>query len=569
MFYSFEELYFLNCLLVNTVLQLATNHRSHYFLCTTSMKSVLKFTALFLSVFLFTLVPSVQSQETPRNLEIIAPPPLTREFRGAWIATVANIDFPSKPGLTTDEQKAELIALVDKAQKLNFNAVIFQVRPTSDAFYASSYEPWSEYITGVMGKAPEPFYDPLAFAIEEAHKRGLELHAWFNPYRAYQGKGKSPISYNHISKTRPDLVKQYGKYLWLDPGEKEVQDYSLKVILDVVRRYDIDGVHLDDYFYPYPQRNKQGSVIDFPDEPSWQKYLSSGGKLNRADWRRENINTFVQTMYSSVKQEKPWVKVGISPFGAWKPGYPPQTKNIDNGKIFNAYESLYADSRKWLMNGWLDYFSPQLYWKIGQEDLSYPVLLNWWLEQNTKKRHIIPGLYTSRVANKSSGNWDAKEITDQVKITQGFLGAGGNVHFSMKALMQNRGGISDLLTEEVYAQPALVPASPWLNNTQPSKPEIIISKDIESGQIRLEWNSTDSQKSWLWVVQMNKGNGWSTEILPSQQNFYVVNDREVENVALSAVTRYGIQGKTAVVNLSSLTLSTTKMSFVLVVGGAG
>ena len=310
----------------------------------------------------------------------------------------------------------------------------------------------------------------MAIAVKEAHKRNLELHAWFNPYRAHHPETISPISANHISKTRPEFVKKYGKYLWLDPGEKQVQDYSLKVILDVVNRYDIDGVHIDDYFYPYPQRDEAGKKIDFPDEISFGKYLKAGGKLNRADWRRENINTFVKRMYESVKKQKPWVKVGISPFGVWQPGYPERITNIDSsGRGFNAYEQIYADSRKWLQQGWLDYLSPQLYWKIEQTAQSYPVLLNWWLSQNTKNRSIFPGIYTSRISNEKGKGWDASEIAYQIRTTRGFTKTSGNIHFSMKALMQNRDGIADVLKEEVYKKPALVPATPWLNNTQPKK----------------------------------------------------------------------------------------------------
>src|SRR5436309_8529319 len=201
----------------------------------------------------------------------IAPPKPLREFRGAWVATVANIDWPSKPGLSTSEQKAELISILNRAAQLKLDAIIFQVWPACDALYASSIEPWSEYLTGIMGNAPEPFYDPLSFAVEEAHKRALELHAWFNPYRAHHNAAKSLISANHISKTRPQLVRQYGKFLWLDPGEKEVQDYSLSVMQDVVKRYDIDGVHIDDYFYPYKEPDAAGQDLDFPDDASWKR----------------------------------------------------------------------------------------------------------------------------------------------------------------------------------------------------------------------------------------------------------------------------------------------------------
>lgn len=219
----------------------------------------------------------------------LAPPEPMREFRGAWIATVANIDWPSKPGLPVAQQKAELIALLDRAAQLHFNAIIFQVRPACDAMYASSLEPWSEYLTGTQGQAPEPFYDPLAFAIEEAHKRGLELHAWFNPYRARHLKAKSPVAPNHISQTHPEWVRKYGGQLWLDPGEPGVREHILRVVLDVVNRYDVDGVQFDDYFYPTPEKDADGHEIDFPDEASWKKYGEATG-LSRDDWRRENVN---------------------------------------------------------------------------------------------------------------------------------------------------------------------------------------------------------------------------------------------------------------------------------------
>ena len=260
-----------------------------------------------------------------------------REFRGLWIATVANIDWPSNPGLPSDVQQKQLLAILDKAAALHFNAVILQVRPACDALYPSNYEPCSKYLTGTMGQAPSPAYDPLAFAVTEAHKRGLELHAWFNPFRARHSSGKSPVAPNHISKTHPELVRSYGDMLWLDPGEPAAQDYSLNVIMDVVRRYDIDGVHLDDYFYPYKIKDADGNDVDFPDDVSWAKYQQSGGKLKRDDWHRQNVNTFIQHLYQSIKKEKPWVKFGVSPFGIWRPGTPPQIDGYD------AYDKLYAD----------------------------------------------------------------------------------------------------------------------------------------------------------------------------------------------------------------------------------
>lgn len=504
--------------------------------------------------FIFTKSPqhipqqSAVKQASPLHLPIIQkasnviPPPPNREFRGVWIATVINIDWPSQPGLTTKQQQTELIAILDKAVGLKLNAVIFQVRPACDTLYPSPYEPWSESLTGQMGKPPEPYYDPLAFAIEEAHKRGLELHAWFNPYRAYHAKAKSQISANHISKTHPEWVKQIGKFLWLDPGEKGVQNYLLAVIMDVLQRYNIDGVHLDDYFYP------ESEDIDFPDDASWQKYVQSGGELSRDDWRRDNINNFIERLYRAIKTEKSWVKFGISPFGIWRPGYPSQIKGFD------PYEKIYADSRKWLANGWLDYLSPQLYWKIEQTEQSYPVLLSWWTKQNTKKRHIWPGNYTSLVGEGNGISWPADEILSQIGKTRQQSGATGNIHFSMKTLMQNTKGISSLLTE-VYATSSLVPASPWLDNTPPAMPAIASYKNPTSGEIQLIWKPTSTKQVWLWVVQTKQGSEWTTMILPGRQTSYRLSRSGSQTfdkiVAVSAVNRYGTQGSPVVVEVKS------------------
>ncbi|HEX9938601.1 MAG TPA: family 10 glycosylhydrolase, partial [Longimicrobium sp.] len=304
-------------------------------------------------------------------------PSVRREFRGVWIATVANIDWPSRPGLPADSQRAELIALLDRAQALRLNAIVFQIRPAGDALYRSQLEPWSEYLTGAQGTPPSDGYDPLEFAITESHRRGMQLHAWFNPYRARHMSAKTPEAANHISRTHPEVVKQYGRYLWMDPGEPRVQDHSMAVILDVVRRYDVDGVHIDDYFYPYPERDSAtGGNREFPDEASWRRYQAGGGRLSRDDWRRNNVDRFVERMYREVHQVKPWVQVGISPFGIWRPGYPAQiTAGLDQ------YAGLYADARKWLREGWTDYFVPQLYWPIARTGQSYPVLLDWWANE--------------------------------------------------------------------------------------------------------------------------------------------------------------------------------------------
>jgi uncharacterized lipoprotein YddW (UPF0748 family) len=458
---------------------------------------------------------------------LVRPPALDREFRGVWIATVANIDWPSKPGLTTAQQKAELITLLNRAADLRLNAVIFQVRPACDAMYASQIEPWSEYLTGAMGKAPEPFYDPLAFALDEAHKRGMELHAWFNPYRALHKSHLGNISPKHISKTHRELVRSYGEYLWLDPGEREVQDYSLRVVMDVVKRYDIDGVQFDDYFYPDPSNNANR---DFPDDASWKKY-GAGGKLVRNDWRRENVNAFISRVYNSIKAAKPWVKFGISPPGIWRPGDPPQITGSDN------YNKLFADSRKWLMNGWVDYFSPQLYWPIEPKEQSFPVLLNWWTQQNARHRNLWPGLSP---AYSISEKWAASEIPDQIRLIRKQSGSDGYIFYNATALLTNspRGDLlRGALETSLNPQPALVPASPWLGSNAPAKPNLAIV--AVSNTVRLQWNSgsTNSIVRW-WTVQTRTGSTWKTQVFAGETSTAFLTGTP-EIVTLTAIDRIG------------------------------
>ena len=269
------------------------------------------------------------------------------------------------------------------------NAVVLQVRPQADALYKSDLEPWSYYLTGEQGKAPEPFYDPLEFWIEESHARGIELHAWFNPYRAGHPAMKGAISEKSVIKAKAKLVRRLAdtSYYWMDPAMKEVQDHSYAVIMDVVKRYDVDGIHFDDYFYPYAEYNKGK---DFPDEETYKAYKAAGGKKERGDWRRDAVNKFVQRIYKGIKKQKPWVKFGISPFGIYRPGYPASV-----GSTFDQYSELYADAKLWLNKGWVDYLTPQIYWTIAKVKTSFPVLLGWWNSENTKNRNIWPGLYAS------------------------------------------------------------------------------------------------------------------------------------------------------------------------------
>ena len=456
----------------------------------------------------------------------VIPPKPAREIRGAWVATVANIDWPSTNNLSTARQKAELLALLDRVAQLKLNTVILQVRPACDALYASPIEPWSDYLTGTMGKAPSPFYDPLTFAVDEAHKRGLELHAWFNPYRAHHSSAQGPIASSHISKTHPELVRTYGKSLWLDPGEKEVQDYSLSVVMDVVKRYDIDGVHFDDYFYPYPEKDHP---LAFPDSASWKRYTERGGKLEREDWRRENVNLFIVRVSQSIKALKPWVKFGIAPFGIWRPGYPAQVKGLD------AYASIYADSRKWLREGWVDYLAPQLYWGEEKKETSFGALLQWWVGENVHHRHLWPGLDISRVgANRSPD-----EIVNQVRFTRQQTGSDGNVYWGVRALTENRRGLADALAGQTYAQPALPPSLPWIDGQPPRQPQISATV-TSAGEVRVSCAPTGAEPVGWWLVQTRVGTTWSVEMLPGFKSAgSVVLSFKPEVIAISAVDRCG------------------------------
>ncbi len=397
------------------------------------------------------------------------PPAAAREFRGVWVATVGNIDWPSRPGLSTAEQQKEAIQILDRCVATKMNAVIFQVRTACDALYDSKLEPWSRVLSGVEGQAPDPYYDPLKFWCDEAHKRGLELHAWFNPYRA-RPEGKYPHADSHISKTHPELVKKYGGMEWLDPGNEKGLQHTFAVFMDVVQRYDIDGVHMDDYFYPYPVRahpddRRDKTEAPFPDDDSYDRYRNGGGQLSRDDWRRENVNHLVRGLYEEIKAAKPNVKFGISPFGIWQPNNPPVVEGFD------AYSKLYADTKLWLNKGWCDYWVPQLYWKMGSPHQPFLALTNWWAAQNTHHRNFYPGMYTGRVSDGPTG-WAVDEVAGQIQTTRFAGGALGDVHFSMKVFLQNRDDICGQLVKGVYAYDVLPPASPWLDATRPSEPSV-------------------------------------------------------------------------------------------------
>ena len=467
-------------------------------------------------------------------------PPAPREFRAAWVSTVANIDWPSKPNLSALQQQAEAIAILERALAMNLNAIVLQVRPGADAIYASDIEPWSEYLSGAQGRAPQPWYDPLKFWIAQAHARGLELHAWFNPYRARHATAKSPVAANHISKTSPEAVKSYGRFLWMDPAEEAASKQTLAVILDVVKRYDIDAVHIDDYFYPYPiEQGSEGALdgagsgrgeLDFSDQPAWQRYVGGGGKLTRPDWRRHNVNQLIEALYKGIHAEKSWVRFGVSPFGIGKPERRPQ------GIVgFSQYDKLYADAELWLENGWLDYFAPQLYWPVGQPAQAYGTLLDYWLAQNRHGRHMWPGLFTSRIgaATKAFG---ADEIIRQIGVTRTRPKASGHIHFSMVALMANRQGIADQLKAGHYAGPALVPATPWLRAEAAAAP--MVSARRAGAIVSLKFGTVKGAAQL--AIWSRHGGQWRFAVAPGTHTEWNVAG-DADAFVVSAIDRLGIE----------------------------
>ena len=457
------------------------------------------------------LMPALLGQSYRPSAE--KPPMAHREFRGVWVATVYNIDWPSKAGLGAEVQKAQLRALLDEMVALNLNAVLFQVRPHADPLYASSLEPWSHWLSGTMGKSPG--YDPLAYCIQQAHARGIEVHAWFNPFRALSNASHA-ASANHVTRSKPHLIKPYGSLRWMDPSHPETRRHSLEVMLDVVRRYDVDGVHIDDYFYPYPDR----AAGKFPD-----------GKTPAQ--RRGYVDGFVREMYGAVKKTKPWVRVGISPFGIWRPGVP---AGIEAG--IDAYEDLAADARKWLVEGWCDYLAPQLYWRIAPQKQSFPLLLEWWRQQG--RRPVWPGIATQRIGSTEDPGRPASEIVNQIDLTRRIgQNWAGHCHWSAKALLENRGGISNLLKRGVYAEPALVPPMPWITQVAPAVPSVTASVRGEVASV--SWSG--GREVSRWVVQARYGNRWvMAKVLPggaTSISLGAIRGQLPDAVAVTAANRYG------------------------------
>lgn len=465
------------------------------------------------------------------SLEPSVPPELPREFRGVWVATVDNIDWPSRPGLPIEQQKEQLGHLIRYMATLHFNAIIFQVRPHCDALYKSEYEPSSWYVTGEQGKPMG--WDPLEYAVREAHKAGLEVHAWFNPYRAQHPAQKGPYSEDHVASAHPDWIRKFGRYGWLDPGLKEVRDHTRDVILDVVKRYDIDGVHMDDYFYPYPEDG-----VTFADDATFAQYQLQGGMLSKSDWRRSNVDELVSGLNEGIHKIKPWVKFGISPFGIYRPNVP---SGIRAG--VDQFEDLGADVLKWWTEGWCDYISPQLYWKSTSQYQPFGKLFQWWSANNPQKRHLWPGLYTGQVA-KTGGNWPVSEVDTQISLTRRVLDDRGQVHFSAKCLLADTKGIATDLKNGAYKDVALVPSSPWLGTRPVSKP--LLKKDHG---LSLTWEPVDNARFYA-VLEFRQG-VWDVAQVGDSCTYGFSSGKSPgpETVAVVAVSRTGETSEPAVIRL--------------------
>lgn len=390
-----------------------------------------------------------------------------REFRGAWIQAVNGQWI----GMGTEKMQQTLTSQLDALQQMGANVIIFQVRPECDALYQSNIEPWSRFLTGQQGKAPSPYWDPLQWMIDECHHRGMELHAWINPYRA-KTKTTTVVSQNHVCSTHPERVFEYDGLYILNPGMQENRDYICEVAADIVSRYDVDGIHFDDYFYPYPVA---GQTI--PDDREYA--ANPNGLSNRSDWRRHQVNLFVKQLYETVRGIKPWVKIGVSPFGIYR-----NKKNDPNGSETNGlqnYDDLYADILLWVNNGWVDYNVPQIYWEIGNRAADYNELIHWW-NRHAANRPLIIGEDIERTA-KFGQQSQKHALYDECPNVK------GTVLWYAKAAVDNVGGYADRLRTSYWRYPALQPSMPFISKKTPKKPRKLKAVWMDDDELVLCWTA--------------------------------------------------------------------------------
>ncbi|MDX9781734.1 MAG: family 10 glycosylhydrolase [Bacteroidales bacterium] len=424
----------------------------------------------FLSIISFLLIFSVNAEASYDG---------KREWRAVWIATVNNIDWPSSPDLSADQQKKELIQMLDLYKSMNFNAVVLQVRPAADAFYKPGLEPWSIYLTGDQKKAPVPFYDPLAFAIKEAHKRGMELHAWLNPYRVSQNVDNiKDMSPDHIYRKKPYLFVKHGRRLYFDPAYPETREFLTSVIKDLVSRYDLDGIHFDDYFYPNN---------DFSDESSFAKHNRGYKREDKMAWRRENVDIVVKMLRDTIKSVKPFVKFGISPYAVWRNKAEDSRGSETRSFGYTNYDHLHADILKWMEAGWLDYILPQLYFNIGYPAADFKILAQWWRDYSAGTP-VYGGLGTYKLDKNSKVEaWrSAEEIRKQAEMLRQIPEYHGVCYFSAKDMKRNTLGINSVLTE-LYPSPSITPSLRGFETTPPLPP-LQTATVLKQGKMHLVWS---------------------------------------------------------------------------------
>ena len=410
------------------------------------------------------------------------------EMRAAWIASVENIDWPSTKGLTPEQQRQEFIKMIDQLKDVGINAVIVQVRPCADALYSSSIEPWSMYLTGKQGLAPNPYYDPLKFMIDECHKRCIEFHAWFNPYRTIKDTTYKDIDSTHIIKQHPEWLVTYGNQRYFDPALPQTREHVLKVIMDVVNRYDVDGVHFDDYFYPYKIKG-----VDFPDSASFAAYPRGFAPDQKEAWRRDNVNLIIKAIRDSIRAAKPFVKFGISPFGIWRNKASDPRGSETNGG--SNYDDLYADILHWMQNRWIDYVVPQLYWHIGLKVADYKTLAQWWSKNsNGTPLYIGQGYYRVDPQSKTKEWADGKEISRQLELNRTIPEIEGSIFFSAKSFLNNSLNVNEQLKKQYYRYPAIVPQMRFIDSLPPAAPVHFTVKDRKKN-VRLSWTVSDTASS--------------------------------------------------------------------------
>ncbi|WP_020527830.1 glycoside hydrolase family 10 protein [Flexithrix dorotheae] len=438
-------------------------------------KSIRKLFLGFLVTFIGVIIIQILSVS---NLLVSAQNPPKHEFRAIWITTLNNMDWPSKKGLSIEEIKAEYIKILDNCVEANLNAVIVQVRPSGDSFYKSNYEPWSEWLMGEQGKAPENGFDPLTFMLEETHKRNMEFHAWLNPLRAVYHTRFSNIHESHIVNRKPQWFLTYGSMKIFNPGIPEVREYLIGLCEDLVSRYDIDGLHFDDYFYPYPQPD-----MKLKDDAQYWKY--KGDSKDKDEWRRNNISQLVMDINTATKAVNPKLKFGISPAGVWRNIYDSPLGSHTRGGV-TSYDHLNADIRLWLEKGWIDYVAPQVYFSTKLKSVNYRTLIRWW-DKNSFGRHLYIGHAAFKVYWDSDKSWyDKTEIPKQITYNRRFKNIQGSVFFRAKNFLRNRGNFRDSLANFYYRTPALVPPMTWLDDISPNSPENFKLK-IEGLHASLTW----------------------------------------------------------------------------------